>query len=452
MSELRDSIDFGKHDIPKLFRKMLMPTLLGMIFSAIFIITDGIFVGQGVGSDALAAVNFVSPLSLISMGVGLMFGVGASVVASIHLSGGKIRLAQINITQASVVSSLFLIFISALILIFPDRLLSIIGCSETLAPLSKEYIYGFAGFMVCNGFIMMGGFFVRLNGAPIYAMVCAIVAAVLNILLDYIFIFPLQMGVFGAALATGVGTTVGVAMMIIYLMRETTIAHFTRVKISRKSLQLTARNAGYMCKLGASSFLAYFSIACMFMCGNVVFLREMGDAGVAAYSVISYINPLVLTLLNAIAQSAQPIISYNYGAGESERVRKTVKLALVTGFIYSAIPMALMIFFAPQIASLFMSPTDPAFAFAIQGLPLYASSLIPVTINIIAIGYFQSVEQANNANIITVLRGYLFMIACFAVTPLLWGNVGAWLATPITEALAAVVVVWIFLRNRDKKH
>lgn len=105
---MKDSIDFGSMEIPKLFRKLLIPTVLGMVFSAVFVITDGIFVGQGIGSDALAAVNITAPLFLISTGIGLMFGVGASVVASIHLSQGKLKAARINVTQAVVVSSLFL--------------------------------------------------------------------------------------------------------------------------------------------------------------------------------------------------------------------------------------------------------------------------------------------------------------------------------------------------------
>lgn len=119
---MKDSIDFGSMDIPKLFRKLLIPTVLGMIFSAIFIITDGIFVGKGIGSDALAAVNITAPLFLINTGVALMFGIGASVVASIHLSQGKVKVARINITQAVVVSSLLLIAYAAVILCNVEKL------------------------------------------------------------------------------------------------------------------------------------------------------------------------------------------------------------------------------------------------------------------------------------------------------------------------------------------
>lgn len=129
MEKMRDSIDFKNTDIKTLFRKLLLPTVLGMIFSALFVITDGIFVGKGIGSDALAAVNIVAPLWLFSTGVGLMFGVGASVVASIHLSHGKVKVARINITQSVVISSLLLMCTSTLFCSFAPQ---VVSCSEGL--------------------------------------------------------------------------------------------------------------------------------------------------------------------------------------------------------------------------------------------------------------------------------------------------------------------------------
>lgn len=132
---MRDSIDFKNMDIATLFRKLLLPTVLGMIFSALFVITDGIFVGKGIGSDALAAVNIVAPLWLFSTGIGLMFGVGASVVASIHLSHNKPKTARINITQSIVVSSLLLMCTSTLFCLFAPQVVHLLGSSERLKPL-----------------------------------------------------------------------------------------------------------------------------------------------------------------------------------------------------------------------------------------------------------------------------------------------------------------------------
>ena len=139
--ELKDDIDFGSMAIPRLFRKLLLPTLLGMVFSAAFVITDGIFVGRGIGSDALAAVNITAPLFMINIGIGLMFGVGASVVASIHLAHGKPRVARINVTQAVVVSSLFLALLWGTVTLLAPQVARLLGSSERLLPAAVEYMY-----------------------------------------------------------------------------------------------------------------------------------------------------------------------------------------------------------------------------------------------------------------------------------------------------------------------
>lgn len=191
---MKDSIDFGSMDIPKLFRKLLIPTVLGMIFSAIFIITDGIFVGKGIGSDALAAVNITAPLFLINTGVALMFGIGASVVASIHLSQGKVKVARINITQAVVVSSLLLIAYAAVILCNVEKIALLLGSSPRLLPLATEYMHWFVPFLVFSALLSSGMFFVRLDGSPNYAMVCNIIPALLNIWTGLSVYFRLQMG------------------------------------------------------------------------------------------------------------------------------------------------------------------------------------------------------------------------------------------------------------------
>lgn len=190
---MKDSIDFATMNVTTLFRKLLVPTLLGMIFSAVFIITDGIFVGKGIGSDALAAVNITAPLFLINTGVALMFGIGASVVASIHLSQGKVKVARINITQAVVVSSLLLLGYAGVIMLEVEQVAHWLGSSERLLPLAVEYMRWFVPFLPFSALLSSGLFFVRLDGSPNYAMTCNIVAAVINMALDYIFIMLLFM-------------------------------------------------------------------------------------------------------------------------------------------------------------------------------------------------------------------------------------------------------------------
>ncbi|WP_418696436.1 MATE family efflux transporter [Bacteroides sp.] len=451
MEKMRDSIDFKNTDITTLFRRLLLPTVFGMMFSALFVITDGIFVGKGIGSDALAAVNIVAPLWLFSTGIGLMFGVGASVVASIHLSHGKVKVARINITQAVVVSSLLLMCTSALFCTFAPELVSLLGGSERLMPLAVEYMLWFVPFSLFTALLNSGMFFLRLDGSPNFAMMCNVVAAVLNILLDYLFIFPFGWGMFGAALASAIGTTVGALMIVIYLMRRRCALRFYALKLSRNSMLLLRRNIGYMCRLGSSAFLCEVAIACMMFVGNQVFIHYLKEEGVAAFSIACYFFPIIFMVYNAIAQSAQPIISYNYGLGEESRIRRTYLLALKTAVGCGACFALITMLCSPAIVGMFIDRSYPAYEIAVKGLPWYATGFVFFAVNIVSIGYFQSVERARYATLITLLRGFILLTACFFALPLFLGNRGIWLATPLAELLTTLFILVNYLAGKRER-
>ena len=402
---MKDSIDFGNMEIPRLFRKLLIPTVLGMVFSAIFVITDGIFVGKGIGSDALAAVNITAPLFMITTGIGLMFGVGASVVASIHLSQGKRKVASINITQALAFSSLLILVLSA------------------------------------------GMFYIRLDGSPNYAMMCNAVSAIINIVLDYIFIFQLGWGMMGAAFATSLGTMVGGLMTLIYLLRFSRNVGIYRIKLSRKSMQLTFRNIGYMVRLGSSAFISEASIASMMFLGNYVFISHLGESGVAAFSIVCYFFPIIFMVYNAIAQSAQPIISYNFGQQNPGRVARTIRLALKTALGCGILFFTATLVFNHEIVGLFIDKSYKAYDIAVDGIPYFAVGYLFFALNIVGIGYYQSIERARRATVITLFRGTLFMLTGFLLLPPILGIKGIWLAVPLAELLTLLLIIGIYLKD-----
>lgn len=447
---MKDSIDFGTMKISTLFRRLLIPTVLGMVFSAIFIITDGIFVGKGIGSDALAAVNITAPLFMITAGIGLMFGVGGSVVASIHLSQGKRKAASINITQAFLFSGFFVLALSALCFYLVEPVGRMLGSSERLLPLVIEYMLWYLPFLVFYELLSTGMFFIRLDGSPNYAMMCNAVAAILNIILDYIFIFQFGWGMMGAAFATSLGTVIGGLMTVVYLTRFSRNISLYRIKLSAKSLMLTFRNLGYMIKLGTSAFISEASIACMMFLGNYVFIRYLGEDGVAAFSIACYFFPIIFMVYNAIAQSAQPIISYNFGAGQSDRIRKTFHLALWTALICGISFCIFTVLCRKEIVALFIDHSYPAFDIAANGLPYFSIGFIFFAVNMIGIGYYQSIERGQRATIITLLRGVVFMSAGFFVLPPVLGVAGIWLAVPFAELLTTLYITGIYFKDRIK--
>lgn len=450
MEELKDGIDFSSENIGKLYRKVLYPTLVGMLTAVVYTITDGVFVGQGVGSAALAAINIAAPLFMLSSGTALMFGLGGSVVASIHLAGDKLKTARIVTTQAMVATVLMQLLISAVALIFPEPVLRLFGCSDTLMPLAKTYLFGYVPFLVFNAFLIAAEFFVRLSGHPKIAMAASLVGSLLNVFLDWLFIFPLEMGIFGAAIATGIGTAVGAAIVFIYLCQKRRNLHFIRVKSSKKNFILSLRNVGYMCRLGFPSMLSELSVACLMMCGNFVFIALAGDAGVAAFSVVCYIYPVVFMINNSMGQAAQPIISYNYGLHRREKVRRALGVSMRTALVYGVVIAAFSLLFSEPLVGMFIKSSDPSFSMAVRGLRLFSAGFIPFAVNIITANYFQSIERSRVATIITLLRSFVFVVILFVLLPKMFEMDGAWLAVPLSELLAMLLSVGMLFADYHK--
>ena len=211
---------------------------------------------------------------------------------------------------------------------------------------------------------------------------------------------------------------------------------------------MTRRNVGYMCRLGFPSLLCEAAIATMMFAGNYVFIAYLGEDGVAAYSIACYVFPIIFMVYNAIAQSAQPILSYNYGARLTRRVSSALRMALFTALGSGVMFLLIMYFFAPGIVSLFIPAGFPANTIAVGGMPLFALGFVPFAVNIVAIGYCQSVERDAAAMFITAMRGYVLMLLCFWLMPKLCGVSGIWLAVPVAELLTCVLIFVMYLRNR----
>lgn len=438
----RDRIDWGSMNIPLLFRKVFVPTLLGMLLASTINIADGAFVGQGAGSDALAAVNIVAPFFLITTGIGLMFGSGVSIVASTHLSRGKRKAADINVTQAFTTAFLIMVMLAVLILLFPETAARMMGCSDKLMPYVKDYMRWVIPSLPFGMLMSIGLFVIRLDGTPVYAMLCNALPAIVNIVLDYIFVFPLQMGIEGASLATGIAQVSGSLLIGIYFWRYNKTIRLYRPKFTKKSLRLTLRNIGYQVKLGASSMIGELAIACMMLTGNFVFIGRLGEDGVAAFSVACYCFPLVFMIGNAIAQSAQPIISYNHAAGKHERVSQTFRLSVGVAFVCGLLTLLGGVAGSRLVVSLFLPATTAAYGIAGAGMPYFSVAFLFFALNLVYIGYYQSLGRFKAATLFMSLRGLVFVVPSFLLLPQLIPVKGLWLAVPLSEALTLAIILF----------
>ena len=452
MKKHRDSIDFARENIPRLFLRLFVPTLLGLLFGAMLNIADGIFVGRGVGSDALAAVNIAAPIFLFATGTALLFGSGVSVVVAIHLSHSNYKAANINVTQSFTISTALMLVMALLLACFPVPAIHLFGGEGRIVSLARDYLLAVTPVLVLTQVLLIGMFVIRLDGAPKFAMAANITASLLNIFLDWLFVFPLHWGIRGAAVATSLAQAVGALMIIVYLCFMSKRLHFYRPKFSRKSLVLTARNAVYMMKVGLPSFIGEIAMSVMIITGNYTFMPRLHEDGVAAYSVCCYLFPLVFMFGNAIAQSSLPIISYNYGSGDTERIRKTFRLSLSLAFVLGLLMTLSGLFLAGPLVSLFLQPGTAAWTICENGLPLFSLSHVFFTMNVVLVGYLQSMERSRAATFFMLLRSCILLIPAFLVLPPLVGNDGLWLAVPVSEALTSLALLltlgWKHARKR----
>ena len=447
----RDAINFEKDRVSALFRKLLIPTLLGTISMSAVTAVDGIFVGHGVGADGVAAVNIVVPIYQIMSGIGLMIGAGCSVVASIHLSRQNTRAAQLNISQAIILTSLFVAVISALIFAFPVLTAKVLGSSETLMPQVLDYLRCIMPCYMFQMWSMIGLFIIRLDGSPRYAMWCNIIPAALNVVLDWLFIFPLSMGVKGAAIATSTSIIVGGIMALVYLIFFANSLKLIPLKISKKSIRLALRNIGYQCKIGSSSLFGELTLAVLVFLGNLIFMKYLGDAGVGAFGIACYYAPFFFMVGNAVAQSAQPIISYNYGISRWKEIREARKLLIGTSISIGLFVALLFIFIPDKLVALFVDTTSEAGQIAIEGFPYFATGIVFFILNVAIVGYYQSVEQIKRATVFVFLRGFALLLPSFILLPKLSGTKGIWLAMPLAEITTTLLIGILFLKAFNKK-
>ena len=444
----RDDIDFGTVKISKLFKQIFIPTLLGMASWSLITVADGVFVGQGVGSHGIAAINICYPIFLVFGGFALMMGMGASVVAAIHMSQKNVKAARINITQAVWFSMAIVAVAMAVIYAMPERISLLLGASPSLLQPVIEYMVYLlpsAPFMVCA---MIGLFAIRLDGSPKYAMWCNVVPAMMNMLLDWILIFPLDMGIKGAAIASSLSSIVGGVLAFIYMGSFAKELKLYRLKVTAKSIVLSLRNIGYQCKVGFPAMLGDVTMAMLMFVGNRAFMEHAGNDGVGAFGVACYYLPFVFMFGNAVAESAQPIVSYNYGAGHAARVNATLAISCRTAVVGALLSVVAFTMFAQELVNMFIGTADPAAIIAINGFPYFAMGFVFFVLNLVAIGFLQSIERVVPAMMFALLRGVLFMVPCFVLLPELMGIRGIWLAMPLTEAATFLLVVLYMLINR----
>ena len=412
---------------------------IGAVGVSIYILADTFFISKGMGTDGLAALNIAIPIYNFIWGLSVMLGMGGATRYTIARSRGESELGN---KIFSLVFAVTLAFSSAFVLvgIFGARWAAgLLGANEEILDLTTTYMRVILIFAPAFALNQVFTCFVRNDGEPNLAMQGTLIGSLINIVLDYVLIFTLDMGMLGAALATACSPLVGMAIMWKHKTRGNNQFHLT------KDLS-DIKNLGKTCALGFPSLATELSSGIVVIVFNMILLSLAGNVAVAAYGVIANISLVVIAIYNGMSQGMQPLMSEAYGRGNIHGAVAVLKYGLAVCAALSAVIYCVIFFGAEGITAVFNSENNPDLpGFAVPGLKIYFTAAIFAGINIILQIYFTSTEKALPGQIISLLRGLIVIVPAAFLLSRAFDVTGVWLAFPVTEAVVAVVGALIYV-------
>ena len=416
----------------KKFLGYAIPSALAMFVSSLYTIIDGIFVGQGVGDNALAAVTIVMPLTIMLFGIATMFAVGGGALVSKNFGAEK-DYEGINVFRQVFKFLLIIsIAISLVLAIFASPIVSILGATESIKPLASDYLRYYALFCIPNLIGIALNSFVRNDNRPKLAMVSTISGAITNIVLDYVFIFPMAMGIKGAAIATALGQLVTVSVVLPHFIRK-------RGKLTFGNVALDKNVIKEFVNIGLPSFFAEAAFSVIVFIQNIAVVNILGEAGLAAYSIINYITTNIYMVLLGLTFGAQPLISYNYGAKNAKNMLEVYRVSNIASIIINIIFTAVCFIFGRNLIGIFTADSN-ILEIAYNGLNITNLGFFIVGLNLTTTVYYQAVEVPKYSNLMCILRSVIFLpVSLFFLMKILGVN-GVWLSLLVSELLSLITV------------
>lgn len=426
------------------FARYVSFNVLSMLGLSLYVLADTFFIANGVGSHGLTALNLVLPVYSFFNGIGLMLGMGGATRYSVAVGEGDRQRGSTIFTQVITIGVIAGAVITVIGVLFSDQIVVLLGATEDIAPLASLYIRTILSFslafVVNNIFVC----FVRNDGAPQLSMVAMLTASMSNILLDFVFVYPLGMGMFGAAFATGLSPVISLCVLSLHRIQKKNRFHFVRGFHNKKEV-------GRSLAAGLPSFVTEFSSGVVMFLFNMTLLRMAGNTAVAAYGIITNIALVCLALFNGIGQGIQPIVSVYYGAGKEKRGFKIYRYACILALVFGGVFLAAGLLFPHAITAAFNGEQNLALeAMAVRGIRLYFFAFVFMGINIVTASFLACVSKAKAAFAISFSRGIAAVLPAVLLLPLLLGMDGVWIAMPAAEAAALIISV-IFVINYKKQ-
>ncbi|SNS31065.1 putative efflux protein, MATE family [Anaerovirgula multivorans] len=428
--------------LAKEFFKYLIPSVSAMWFFSIYTMIDGIFVGRGVGPLALAAVNLSMPYINTVFAISLLVAIGSSTLITFYLGQDEREKSNEIFTLNVIILSVLGITISVFSLIVLEEIAIFLGATEDTLLYVKDYlriIIIFSTFFIVAYSLEV---LVKADGFPIYSIIFVMLAALINILLDYILVIHLGYGVKGAALATGFSQLISCITFLIHFILGKSNLKFVKPKLNFTLIKS-------ILTIGTPESLTELSTGFTTFAFNFVVIKYIGSYGLAAFSIIMYLNNLVLMTMIGVNQGMQPLISFYNGKNDYKSIKKLLQLALKTSLVFGLLFFVSSQLFTEQLVSLFIDTANKqALKISLVGLKIFSFGFLICGFNIIFSGYFTALKETKKATIISSLRGYILMCIVLFILPAAWGNFGIWVAPLFYEALSLSVTLVIYFKSK----
>ncbi|MCI7768671.1 MAG: MATE family efflux transporter [Oscillospiraceae bacterium] len=422
----------------------MLRSVLGMVGISLYLLADTYFISIAVGADGITALNLVLPIYSLIFAVGAMIGVGSAIrfsVDNVRRSDDKDKYFFNALFWGTSIGLIF----SFTGYFFPQKVMTFMGADSVICAVGSGYT---RIFMSCAPFFIYNHIFnafVRNDNAPSIAMAATLLSSFFNIAADYIFMFPMKMGMEGAALATGISPLIGV---LICGIRLTSKKSSVRLVFSVPSIKKLL----YSCQVGISSFVGEISSGVTTAVFNGLILAAAGNTGVAAYGIVANCSLVAASIFNGIAQGSQPIVSSLCGDGDIKGIKKTVRLAALTSLAFFAVIFSAVFILAEEITGVFNSERDLLLsAYAENGIRLYFIGFLFAGLNISAAGILSAAEAARAAFSVSVSRGFIAIILCAVIMSAVWGLNGIWLSFAAAELITFIIVIFEMKRTIYKR-
>lgn len=423
--------------------KFSVPTIIMTVFMSFYTMVDGLFVSNLIGTDALSAVNLTAPVISLVTAISTMLATGGSAVIMKKMGQQRVREANEDFTFLIIVNVVIGLVMSCMGYIVMDKLFEVLSLSADVFSYCHNYLSRYLIFTI--PILLMNNFtlYMIAAGKSSLSMACSIAGGILNIVLDYVLIAVLNMGISGAAIATGLGYSVTAVAGLVVFSGEKSMLHFVKPVGRIKTITKASAN-------GSSEMATALVTGIVTMMFNWTMLKYVGEDGVAAITIIMYVLMFATSLYTGYSYGVAPMISYYYGEQNHEKLKKIVRMSLKIIALIAASTLIISLAATKPLVAIFTDPENPVYGLAVYGNHICAFALIFIGFNVFASGMFTALSNGLISAVLAFSRSFVLMVIAMLVLPAILGVTGIWLANPVAELAAVCLSAAMFVKYRKK--